>query len=61
MSTRSNALEQLTLKFVKLSVFRETTHFPLTKLHIKQFFKILFTVCSLWNPIFHSGIVQGGF
>ena len=43
--TFSNAKEQFTLKFGKPGVFGGTINFPLTKLHIKQFFKTVFAVC----------------
>ena len=43
--TLSNAKEQFTLKFDKLVVFGGTINFSLTKLHIKEFFKTVFTVC----------------
>ena len=43
--TLSNAKEQFTLKFGKIGVFGGTINFPLTKLHIEQFFKTDFTVC----------------
>ena len=43
--TLSNAKEQFSLKFGKLCVFGGTIDLPLTKFHIKQFSKTVFTVC----------------
>ena len=43
--TLSNAKEEFTLKFGYLGVFGGTINFPLTKSHIRQFFKTVFTVC----------------
>ena len=45
-TTLSNAKEQFTLKFGKLVIFG-TINFPSTKLHIKEFFKTVFTVVFL--------------